>query len=255
MARRDPLTASRDIWIIDLNRGTRTRLTFDAADDLNPVWSHDGALILFTSNRNGHRDLYQKLASGTGDDQLLLNTPLQKSVEDIASGGMIIFNQRSGQSRVGIWAWQPGTNEAPHAIVEGAFDADQAQLSQNSRFIAYRSDESGWSEIYVQQFPPSGGKWQISAAGGSDPQWRRDGKELFYLAGTTLMAVDVDTDTPSFHAGKPRVVFETPPLGPSTRNQYVVASNGQRFLMNTWIEKTANEPITVMTNVTSKVRH
>ena len=128
---------------------------------------------------------------------------------------------------------------------------EEGQFSPNGRWLTYFSTESGKSEIYVQGFilDPSRprGKWQVSTAGGTEARWRGDGKELFYLAGTTIMAVDVKTDGPSFEAGIPKPLFEvqTPVTG---RNHFVVSKDGQRFLVVATPEAPANEPLQVLVN-------
>jgi len=130
----------------------------------------------------------------------------------------------------------------------------RANISPNGRWVAYQSSESGREEVYVQSFPPSGSKWQVSTAGGEEPYWRRDGKEIFYISGKMLMAVDVDADEPAFRSGKPAPLFEVRLEVDSRRSRYQVADNGQRFLINLPLESTLSEPITVVTNWTSGLK-
>ena len=228
--RRDPRTAMRDIWTFDLVRKTASRLTFDSGDDSNAAWSPDGARIAFASNRKGHRDLYQKLASGTGEDELLLESAERKAVEDWSPDGrFLLYTQES----VDVWVLPLFGERSPFPFLKTSFSESQPQFSPNGRWVVYSSNESGRSEIYVQAFPPTGDKWPISTAGGSDPQWRFDGKELFYLERQKMMAVPVNTGGPAFEAGIPAALFMTPIPVASRRNRYVVAANGQRFLVNT----------------------
>jgi hypothetical protein len=125
--------------------------------------------------------------------------------------------------------------------------------NQPPRWIAYSSFETGARQVYVRSFTGvlsgSGGKWQISTGGGSEPTWRRDGsKELFYLNGNKLMAVEVNGDGDSFRAGIPKQLFEmrlTPEL---RRNRYVVTSDGKRFLMNALVEEQQGTRFRVVLN-------
>jgi eukaryotic-like serine/threonine-protein kinase len=126
-------------------------------------------------------------------------------------------------------------------------------ISPNMKWAAYQSNESGRMEVYVQSFPPSGSKWQVSTAGGEEPNWRRDGKELFYIEGKRLMAVDVETGGPGFHSGIPRALFEVR-LEELRRSRYQVAANGQRFLVTVPTESTISAPITVVTNWTAELK-
>jgi Tol biopolymer transport system component len=243
----DRQSMKRDIWIGDLTRGTTSRFTFDPADDTNPVWSPDGSRIIFTSERKGQRDLYEKAASGTGQVQLLLESEYFKHAEDWSSDGkFLVYNAlpRGGQD---LWVLPlSGGDEKPRALLEEAFSEHQAQFSPNGRWIAYTSDETGRSEVYVQTFPPAGGKWQVSTAGGLVAKWRRDGKELFYIERNKLMAVEVNTDGSTFEAGIPKALFETH-IGLIRRNPYLVTGDGQRFLIITPVEQTTS-PITVVLN-------
>jgi eukaryotic-like serine/threonine-protein kinase len=132
-------------------------------------------------------------------------------------------------------------------VISGPAIVQAAHLSPDGKWIAYASDESGAQEIYVQNFPPSGGKWQISTDGGFEPSWSPSGKEIFYLHLTKLMAVAVKTGTDRFEQGAPRVLFDAP-FGNMLKNAYAVAPGGQKFLVNTRFEGTDNLPMTVVLN-------
>jgi protease II len=140
----------------------------------------------------------------------------------------------------------------PIPFLQTEFNEGQGQFSPDGRWMAYASDESGRREVYVQTFPASGGKWQISADGGAYPRWRRDGKELFYIAaGQKLMAVVVQTD-PTFQAGRPQALFEPRFFQPII--PYTVSTDGQRFLVNTPIEEDNSSPVTVVLNWTAELK-
>jgi Tol biopolymer transport system component/predicted Ser/Thr protein kinase len=250
----DSSTKTRDIWILDLNRGSRTRFTFDPADDRDPAWSPDGRRVAWTSDRKGVRDLYVKSANGEGQDEPLLVSSLPKNAEDWSKdGGYLIFNQPvEGGPQLQIFALPmgPGAERKPFPVRATEFIERQGQLSPNSKFLAYSSNQSGRQlQVYVQPFPPTGGRWQVSPSDGTEPQWRADGKELYYLSGNKLMAVFVKTDGARFEAGVPRVLFEARFAAQGRRNRYVAARDG-RFLVNTLPEQTQTErsSISVLVN-------
>jgi len=251
---RDPQTKTRDIWIFDLVRGTQTRLTSDPADDIDPTWSPDGTRIAFTSDRAGQRNLYWKLADGSGPEELLLGgKDGQQNVEDwTRDGKYLIYNY--GQNPVQLYVL-PLADRKPVPFLNAAFSTQEGQVSPNGRWIAYRSTEAGRPEVIVQGFnlDPSQprGKWQISVSGGELPRWRNDGKELFYHSGTTYYAVDVKTDGPSFSAGIPRALFQIPTVNSSATggSPFVVTRDGQRFLvLEATDEKVSSSPINVVVN-------
>ena len=251
---RDPQTKSRDIWIFDLLRGTRTRLTFDPADDLDSIWSPDGTRIAFTSNRTGQRNIYQKPADGSGSEELLLGgKDGQENVEDWSRDGKYLMYNYQPASAAHLYVL-PLTDRKPVPFLTTEFRTQQGQFSPNGRWVAYRSFESGRMEVYVQGFTldssQARGKWQVSVAGGEIPRWRRDGKELYYEFNNGYFAVDVKTDGASFEAGIPRLLFEAPTIGTNTGGSqpFVVTHDGQRFLVLAPAEKTASAPLEVLVN-------
>jgi len=254
---RDPQTKTRDIWIFDLLRGTRTRLTFDPADDLDSIWSPDGARIAFTSNRTGQRNIYWKAADGSGSEELLLGgKEAQENVEDWSRDGRYLMYNLQPANDAHLYVLPLSGDRKPVPFLNTEFRTQQGQFSPNGRWVAYRSVESGRQEVYVQGFSldtsQARGKWQVSVAGGEIPRWRRDGKELYYEFNSGYYAVDVKTDGASFEAGIPRLLFEAPTIfsitGGGGAQPYVVTHDGQRFLILTPIEKTANQPLEVLVN-------
>ncbi len=148
----------------------------------------------------------------------------------------------------------------PHLFEQSRFTETVGQVSPDGRWLAYRSNESGRNEIYVQSFPaPGGGKWQISKDGGVDARWRRDGRELFYYASDgRLMAVLIKGDT-ALEVGAAVPLFEAhllngPNAGVGFKQQYDVARDGQRFLLNVPLEETASSPITIVVNWTAGLK-
>ena len=221
----------RDIWIFDLQRGTRTRFTFDAADELNPAWSPDGTRIAFSSDLKRRRDVYWKPVTGSSQAELLFEGDGEKSVEDWSPDGRsIIFNVNT-QHLMTI----PTTGERKASmLLQAQFVQNQARVSPDGRWLAYSSGENNVADVFVQTYPPGGGKWQISVKGGYDPSWRADGRELYYMLGSKLYAVDISTAGGRFEAGTPRELFEVKDLHPELRrNRYIVTRDGQRFLFLT----------------------
>ena len=250
----DAQADSRDLWVFDLKRGTASRFTSGPADELNPLWSRDGSRILFTSNQKGVRDIYQKPANGLGDSELVFESKDHgKSVNDWSPDGRYVLYDTAGAPS-GIWVLPLFGDHKPFPLVQGAYVARSAQFSPNGRYVAYASNESGDFEIYVQTFPDHSGKWQVSTAGGIDPEWRRDGKELFFIAGEKLMAVDVKTDGPQFEASIPKPLFQAHFLTGNWRNRYVVAADGQRFLAVVPVEQQASSRITAVMNWTADLK-
>jgi Tol biopolymer transport system component/tRNA A-37 threonylcarbamoyl transferase component Bud32 len=244
--------AKRNIWVYDLKRGTGSRLTFSAADDVNPIWSLDGSHILFSSNRDGQYDIYQQAADGLGSTQPVFQLKDEaKYLNDLtADGRYAIYDTGTSANTTQLWGLPLFGDRKPFIFVQGAFGATSAQFSPNGRYLAYASNETGRNEIYVQTFPEHTGKWQISASGGTEPTWRSDGKELFYLTlDEKLMAVDVNTESPSFQAGIPKPLFQAQLVPLSYwRNIYVPSPDGQRFLMLVPANETKAPPITVVVN-------
>jgi Tol biopolymer transport system component len=253
VAIRDPQTRTRDIWIFDLKRGSRTRLTFDPADDFNPVWSPDGARIAFTSDRAGQRDIYVKLADGSGQEQLLLGEKgTAKNVEDWSRDGKyLIYNYGTPNH---LYVLPLAGDRRPVPYVSMNFYTNEGQFSPNVRWVAYRSLESGKAEVFVQGFnldpAQPRGKWQISTAGGELPRWSGDGRELFYHLRDSYFAVDVKTDGKVFEAGIPKPLFAAPtvPSSATGGSPFVVTRDGQRFLVLEQVQNEGSEPLEVLVN-------
>lgn len=242
-----------DLWMIDLARGTTTRFTFDPKPDVSPIWSPDGSRVVFASPRAGKHWLYQKLSSGAGGDELLLQTDRDAFPDDWSSDGrFILYEVNAGpQTRFDLWVLPLFGDRQPFPFLQGEFDETHAQFSPDGRFVAYVSNESGRPEVYVQSFPGPGGKWQVSTGGGDQPQWRRDGKELFYVApDKNLMAVPV-TVGGSFETGTPVSLFRTRVRTTALtdeRNNYIFTPDGQRFLISNLLEEGNKQPIMVVLN-------
>ncbi|HXI62633.1 MAG TPA: protein kinase [Pyrinomonadaceae bacterium] len=253
----DPDTGNADIWLMDLASGAPSRFTFDTAVDFTPVWSPDGERIVFASLRDGVPNLFQKMANGSGQEDSLYKSPLAKLPSSWSTDGrFLLCGTVDPKTRWDLWVLSL-SDQKWESFLQTPHNESRAMFSPNGRWIAYESDESGKKEIYVQTFPASGAKWQISVSGGSQPRWRRDGKELFFLGGDRkVTAVEVNIDAPGFVHGAPRALFETRISKGEDRpgNQYVVTSDGQRFLVNTVAEEGAYTPINVVLNWTADLK-
>ncbi|MBI3048434.1 MAG: PD40 domain-containing protein [Acidobacteria bacterium] len=241
-----------DIWLIDASRGIPTRITFHPAVEAPALWSPDGGRLVFSSlSRRAPGELYEKAASGAGDDQLVAadaGIPLSWS----SDGRFVLYSRSNSATGIDLWALPMTGERKPMPIVTTPADQPGGEFSPDSRWLAYESNESGRFEVYVQPFPAGGGKWQVSNGGGRQPRWGRDGKELYCVAADArLMAVPLATspDGKTLDFGVPAPLFPTRLASGANvvqgRPQYAVGPDG-RFLLNTVVEDTAASPITVV---------
>jgi len=237
------------LWVRPLDSVAARRLV-GTEDASYPFWSPDGKRLLFQSDRDGFIHLYQTAAGGGGREELLFKSDNNKLPSDWSADGRVIVFHTPPASNTGWDLWSLRVDGlVAKAFLETSFNEYQGRLSSDGRFIAYASDESGRPEVYVRPFPEGAAKWRISTGGGSEPVWRRDAKELFYLAADgKLMSVEVKTGTAPFEA--PRPLFQTRLATSSTayRTSYVVRGDGQRFLVNTVVGEVKSAPITVVLN-------
>ena len=244
-------TGFRDLWLMELARGTLERLTINANNNFDPAWSPDGKSIAFTSDRAGHYNLYEMSASGGGDARQIIKTDTDKTIGDWSRDGQFliftVFNQKAG---VDIWALPLSNGGQPFPFLQTQSEETQPKLSPDGHWLAYASNESGNFEIYVQSFPAPGGKRRISIGGGLRPFWRGDGKELFYLApDKKLMAVEIEADSGALTSNDPKPLFETRLDGQDiTRETFVVTNKGDRFIVINPVEGTTSTPLTVVLN-------
>ncbi|PYV53457.1 MAG: hypothetical protein DMG91_17030 [Acidobacteria bacterium] len=261
----EPLAA---LWVYELTRKTRTRLTFGNENYSHPVWSRDGSQIAYTqgggaANDAGHKIL-SKASNGTGQEQLLLtldpSTGMQQALCDWSPDGRYLMF-RSGVSGTGdgfdLWVLPLFGDRKPFPYITGPGDQLYAQFSPDGRWVAYASTETGRSEIYVAPFPKTGAKWQVSQNGGMLPRWRRDGAELYFPGFNSgeFLAAQVNGRGPNFEVGEIHNVFNINNMSPSIASeQYDVSGDGKRFLVITTGEA-GTLPLTLVQNWTAELRH
>jgi Tol biopolymer transport system component len=254
----DSGTGIGNLWIYDLARNLRSRFAFDPTPEKPGVWSPDGAQIVFSCLLKGHFDLYRKLASGAGAEELLYADGLDKFPTSWSPDGKYLMYYsidapKTGKTRNALWVLPLEGERKPLPFLKTDSNEENGQFSPDGRWVAYQSNEAGRSEIYLAPFSGSGGKRQVSVSGGQLPRWRADGKEIFYIApNSRMMAVEVSIKGAEVEVGAVRSLFG--PLPASPVYPYDVSADGQRFLAVLPNEQTAPEPLTLAQNWTAGLK-
>jgi Tol biopolymer transport system component len=242
----DPRSGKGDIWVRDLARNVSSRFSFSEGIAYCPLWSPDGTRIAYTVDN----DMVEKPADGQGPETPLgVKSPEQKIPMDWSRDGRYVaYIVRAKGTGWDIWILPTFGDKQAFPFVKTSFIEVVPAFSPDGRYIAYVSNESGRSEIYVQSFPGPGGKWQVSAEGGLDPQWSADGKELFFRSpDQKIMAAPVTTGA-TFEAGTPRALFPVHLDTAQSRNRFAPGRDGQRFLLVATPARDAMAPTTVVLN-------
>ena len=237
---------NHDVWVYDIARAVRTRLSTSPERDWRPVWSPAGDEVAFTSNRAGNHDIFLRQADGSGEEKVLAATPHDELLSDWSRDGKYLLYHlyHLGDPETGPDLWYLERNEdsgwEPHPFLQAPFHQLVPRFSPDGRYVAYVSGESGQYEVYVQPFPEGGHKVTVSSNGGRKVRWSRDGKELFYVEGETLVAVSVSSGS-SFSVGSATRLFEHPGLRPGFNYApYDVSADGQRFILAEPVEEGAD---------------
>ena len=221
-----------ETWIVELERPGRSRFTFEGDNHL-AVWAPGGERIVFSSDRDGLAALFWRRSDGTGDAELLYASPQHKDAGSWSPDGTLMaFAEVSPETGWDIWVLSADSTRRARPLLQSRFAEYTPMISPNGRWLAYTSDESGRFEVSVMPFPDGGPKAQVSLEGGIEPLWGRDGRELFYRTGDSVMAVTV-TDTTDFDVGRPELLFRGAYAGRVGFGfpNYDVTPEGDRFLM------------------------
>jgi Tol biopolymer transport system component len=242
----DPRNGKWDIWVRDLGRNVSSRFSFSEGDAVCPLFSPDGTRIAYAVNT----DLFEKAADGQGAETPLgVKSAEQKIASDWSRDGKYIaYAMQAKDTNWDVWILPTFGDKKPFPFVKTNFSELWPSFSPDGRYLAYQSNESGRQEIYVQSFPGPGGKWQISAEGGVEPHWSDDGKELYFRAADQMIVAVPVTSGATFEAGTPKALFSTHLDTGLSRNRFMPARSGGRFLLVATPARETMAPTTVVLN-------
>jgi len=236
------------LWLVDLERGTPSRMIPGAGIS---VASPDGRQIAFASGR-GLQDIYLRRFGASNGDELIVSSPEALVLDDWSKNDELVYATSNARTKQDLWLLPIAGDRRPRPYLASPDSEMQGKVSPDGQWIAYASDESGRWDVYIDRFPNPGGA-RTALGRGAQPQWRNDGRELFFVGpDNTLMAVDV-APGPDLTIGAPRPLFRAPMPGnlDDFRNQYVVAKDGKRFLIVTVADNEPLQAIQVIFNWTA----
>jgi Tol biopolymer transport system component len=229
-----------DIWLWNVTRNVEQKLTTDPSRNDTPVWSHDGQQIVFRSTRGGQQDLWIRAADGSGRDEILVTSGNPKFPSQWTQEDVVLYSENAGGTTdIDLWSIPLSGARKPVKILDTRFEEAQAQLSPDGRWIAYTSNQNGQPQVYVAPSGQPTAATLISSAGGEQPRWRGDGRELFFVAADgKVMFVNVRATSErqtTFDYEPPRVLFDARiAVAVFTRAfQYDVRKDGQQFVVTT----------------------
>jgi Tol biopolymer transport system component len=245
-----------DLWVLDLRRGVKSRLTFGPGPTTEAVWSPDGSRIAYSAVRQGFSRVYARSADGSGNEETLLEAEAMQYPRSWSADGRFLAIERlpQGKSTIEIWILPMFGERKAFPFLQDSFNEDEPAFSPNGKWLAYRSNESGREEVFVTRFPEKSGKWQVSSGGGSLPHWRADGKELFYIGSDGKLmtaAVEEKNGSPVFSTGQ--ALFALPSAFTAGAAAYDVSRDGRRILIPKLMESANPEPITLIVNWTAEM--
>jgi dipeptidyl aminopeptidase/acylaminoacyl peptidase len=230
------------MWMVDASRGTSSRFSVDISHALAPRWSPDSQQIAFShfqENTEKWNIFHQSLSGATPAERLTRSENVQILDDWSGDGRFLVYSEQDPKTRGDLWVLPLSGERKPFPYLATPFNERHGKFAPAPggaapRWLAYTSDETGADEVYVQSFPASGTKVRISTNGGVQPRWRRDGKELFYLAPDgAIMAAPVNMTAPGFQAEAPEVLCRPPmaPLPAIFASVFEVSADGRRFLI------------------------
>jgi Tol biopolymer transport system component len=240
-------SGNRDIWLIDLERNASTRFTTNPANDWQPTWSPDGRYIAFISDRTPRSSLFRKAVDGNASEELIMAAPENGGIfqPDWSPDGLrIAYAVNPPNAQDDVWVAPLSGDRAPVPLLQTEFDEYEPKFSPDGKWLAYVSNESGAPDVYIDSLDHRA-RLRVSTSGGASPAWRKDGRELFYRAGNSLMAVDVKLGD-RLTASAPRMLFKgCPSFLTAIERDYDVTADGKRFVLTCQGEETRKRTITI----------
>jgi len=219
-----------DIVVYDLARASLARFTTEGSSQW-PVWTPDGQHIVYRATRSGSRNLFWKSLDGTTPEERLTSSKNDQTPWSFsADGTTLAFDEATIETGKDIWMLPLAGDRKPRPFLQEASQEWQARFSPTGPWLAYVSDRSGQPEVYVQSYPGPGRRWQVSAEGGQNPVWARDGQELFYRNGRKIMSVEIGRGS-TFKPSTPRLLFEGNYVFGEPVIDFDVHPNGRQFVM------------------------
>jgi serine/threonine protein kinase len=244
------------VWVFDLARGTKTRLTFGPTSQFSPAWSPDGKTIFYQSNVGAGIQIYSKASDGSGSDQTVIESKdgEESTPRPSPDGRYLVYLRRTGTQPLEVWALPLFGDRQPIPVVQNTFLKAGPAVSPDGKWLAYSTNESGRNEVYITAFPGGGAKWQVSTSGGWAAHWRRDGKELFFLdSADKIVAVDVSLSGTAPQLGVPHVLFQASAIQ-RQNGPFDVTADGKKFLVNVGDLKEGSDPLTLVLNWTAELK-
>lgn len=232
----DTARATRDIWIYNLASGERTQFTSEPSDENWLIWSPDGARVVLNSFAQDHLSLLEAPSTSAAARTSLLEGDEGKwPVSWSPDGRHVLYVTNNDRTSNDIWVLLRDGSGSPYPYLHTAASENWAAFSPDGRWVAFSATESGQPEVFVAPFPTPTRRWRVSADGGSQARWRRDGKEIFYVApNKMLMAAQVETSATGVVVKGYQPLFELQhPYG--AYHAFDVIAEGQRFLVNTLV--------------------
>jgi eukaryotic-like serine/threonine-protein kinase len=241
----DAATQNRDIWVIDIVRGVRTRVTFDPSDERSVVWSLDGKSLIYRSKAF---DLYTRTLGAAAETPLVTDGLSKDPRGWSPDGEFFVYRVTGNAGRNDLWIKPRDPARKPYPFLATPFDENYGSFSPDGRWMAYVSNESGRPEVYATSFPSGEGKWQVSTNGGLFPRWRRDMKEIVYLSlDNKLMSAAINGAGSSLEVSAAEMLFQTR-AAPGPGAPFDMTADGQRFIVNTDLPSTAPPALVVVYN-------